>query len=101
VSYRGIVLFFLVAAAVTMWAVIGQLLMIGFLFGEFVVRSYVALPSVVLFSAVLIFVGLALATFCWRNVKAYAPPPPKKGEVRAETLAEEGKAEPLPKWKAF
>jgi xanthosine utilization system XapX-like protein len=68
-----------------MWAVTGQLLTIGFLFGEFVVRSYVALPSIGLFSAVVIFVGFALATFCWRNVKACAPPPPpKKGGCPAQ-----------------
>lgn len=102
VSYRGIVLFFLGAAAVTMWAVIGQLLTIGLLFREFVVRSYVALPSIVVFSAVLVFVGLSLVTFCWRNIKAYAPPPPlKKGELRAEAVAEGGEAEALRKWNAF
>jgi hypothetical protein len=102
VSYQGIVLFFLGAAAVTMWAVIGQLLTIEFLFTEFVVRSYVALPSVVLFTAVLAFVGLALVTFCWKNIKVYAPPPPpKKGEVRTETVAEGREAKALPKWRAF
>jgi len=102
VSYKGVVLFFLGAAAVTMWAVIGQLLTIGFLFREFVVRSYMALPSIVVFVAVLIFVGLSLMTFCWKNIKAYTPPPPaKEGKLRTESVAEGGEVELLPKWKAF
>jgi hypothetical protein len=104
VSYKGIVLFFLGAAVVTMWAVIGQLLTIGFLFREFVVRSYVALPSIVVFFAVLTFVGLSLLTFCWRNIKAYAPPPPPKEEkdrLRSEAVEEGRGPEVVRKWNAF
>lgn len=104
VCYKGIVLFFLGAAAVTMWAVIGQLLTIGFLFREFVVRSYVALPSIVVFFAVLTFVGLSLLTFCWRNIKAYAPPPPPKeeeGKRRTEAVEEGRGPDVVRKWNAF
>jgi hypothetical protein len=101
VGYTGTVLFFLIAAAVTMWAVIGQLLTIGLLFGEFVIRGYVTAPSVIVFFAVLTFVGLALGVFCWRNTRFYAPPPPLKGEVRVESVAEGVVSKSLPRWKAF
>jgi hypothetical protein len=71
VGYVGKVWLFVLTAALAVWAFLGQLTTVGFLFAEFVVRGYIASLNVWIFYVVLGLVGLGLIVYAWRTVGFY------------------------------
>lgn len=69
VSYVGSVLLFLLTASISVWAVLGQLTLVGLLFGEFWVRGYVATANIWVVNFLLCIAGVGLFVYAWTSAK--------------------------------
>ena len=104
-DFEGWVWLFLVADALTIWAVCGQFATLGLLFNEFVVRQIISSVSAVCAWFIGVAVGVALLVYCYRTARFYVEEHPareveelRKGEEFAPAAA---KRKPAPRWTAL
>jgi hypothetical protein len=71
VGYVGTVGLFVFAAALAVWAFLGQLTTVGFLFTEFAARGYIVSLNIWIFYVVFGLVGFGLIVYAWRTASFY------------------------------
>lgn len=69
VQYQGFVWSFLLASAITLWAVIGELATIFLLFGEMAAQASFAEPVLWLFALLMGAGALLVLLYVWRSIK--------------------------------
>lgn len=98
VLLEGTVWLFLLADAITIWAVFGQLSTLGSLFYEFAARRLISNASAYCTWIVAGGVAFSLIVFCFRIAQFYAEHHPVRTTLRAALVA--GTTEP-PRWSAL
>lgn len=104
-DFEGWVWLFLFADAITIWAVCGQLMTLGLLFNEFVVRQIISSVSAGCAWFIAVAVGVALLVYCYRTARFYVEEHPARniGELKESkefALAPTMK-KPAPRWTAL
>ncbi|HEX5246926.1 MAG TPA: hypothetical protein VFW41_07320 [Gaiellaceae bacterium] len=67
-QYQGYVLAFLVASAVTLWAVVGELVTVLLLFREIRVGNSIPEPAIWVMGAIVVLACLLLARYAWTTI---------------------------------
>jgi hypothetical protein len=104
-DFQGSVWSFLVSAAITVWAVFGQLATLSIMFQEFAMRKLISHSSALSELVVATCAGASLLDYCYRCAKYYIEDHPSRSpSTQTELGAEEA---PLltgqagPRWTAF
>jgi hypothetical protein len=100
IQYVGTVGLFLVTAALTVWAALGQLFTIALLFAEFVAKQYIAASNVWVVNSVLLVAGFGVCTYCFRMARFYIALHAPVGVPRAEMTLAIRKSAQL-RWRVF
>jgi hypothetical protein len=69
-QYQGFVWCFLLATALTLWGVLGEILTVGFLLGEIQAGGALPYTAIVPFALLLFVSVILLCTYAWRGICA-------------------------------
>jgi hypothetical protein len=101
-DFQGSVLTFLLSAALTVWAVLGQLATLSVLLNEFAISRSIAPASVSGEILLAVSVAIALIVYCYRAAKFYIEEhPARQVEPAAAAQNETAKVLRAPNWTAF